>query len=557
MGNVLVLVILLGLGIAGMLAGVDSTERKADKEFRLRLLRSQTAEVPPYVPSAVAPILRLGRIARRVIAACIAVWLFALARWGWVTVAVTILILAGAGYAAYRWRDVIQRRRKVDKPLALALADILRIRDPRAWRRWLRIPANLDDPDAEVRINLPPRWQGIDQERSAITSLVQRRLPGSWEAKWSYSGFNVTFHHPPPPPEHVIYDPGVSAEQHVIPIGKGSRGVWKTIDLRHTPHVIIAAPTRWGKTVFLTGLASHFAHYGGIVDICDPKRVGFLDAFGPRDGIGLDNVRLHTEIDGMMRAISEFYRDMDATYRAKLDGADITDETQFPSRMLILDEMGSLQEMVKYRWRAMQKELPSKDRESKPVTVSEIMYSLWQGGFARFHVVTGAQQANAEVLISSDARDQYGVKIATGPQSVGSWRMLYGLEPKQGTGRRKGDAIVGVGDSLDRIQLSYIGAEAARNLALAGQRPRLSVEAADAGDMPSSVHGQTESEPPIVGNAAGAKIVGLTPGAFVKARQRAPVEGEWRVGGSPAWTRAALVSWQSRRPRAGRVDIPA
>lgn len=249
----------------------------------------------------------------------------------------------------------------------------------------------------------------------------------------------------------------------MVPYGVGKDGKWLHADLTGTtPHVLISAPTGWGKTSFISIFVAWIAGRGGTVDICDPKRIGYLDTFS-----NIPNVRIRTSIETMTDAIMTFRDDMLERYRLREEqGANIEDREQYPVRLLVMDEMGSLIAMMKQYY----DEIKERGDPKNPPWLSAIMMILWQGRYAGFHVITGAQQANAQVLINSDARDQYGLKIAAGPTSHNAWGMMFGPgTPTVNPGQGKGRAVAGVGPELQPVQLAVIDPEQARALALGGR----------------------------------------------------------------------------------------
>jgi hypothetical protein len=315
-------------------------------------------------------------------------------------------------------------------------------------------------------------------------------------------------------------------------------------------------------------LAAHVCRFGGLVDILDPKRIGYLDAFD-----GLPNVRIHTEIDGMIAAIDEFRAEMENRYR--LIEARQAKEGDFQPRVLLDDEKGSLTVAIRQWWKA-----DGGKGEAPPLTSQRVI--LWQGRAAQMYVFTFCQQANLNVIPDSDMRDQYGFRIASGPQSLSSWRMMFS-GPKLRITKRKGRAHVAVGaDDPTPVQLARITPQEARDLAAAGvSHP--AVAARRPADRPAAVPGPARpalapAERPalrlvagaavaeldgghragdqvddlVVGLAAAAELLGMNVEAFRKARRRRPIEGETRAAGQPAFPPSELRAWQSRRKIAGR-----
>jgi hypothetical protein len=454
-----------------------------------------------------------------------------------------------------------KHRKRIVKPLAKGLAPLLGI-TWQSYLKWLFVPIDLDDDDANISIDLPVQWQGATEQTTAITAMINRRLPGQWEANWRHAIYTVELNHPPPPPDSYTYNPALIDRDGFIPIAIGSRAKEYIIDLDgKTPHVGVFASTGWGKTVTIKGIVARARKQGAIIQICDPKRIGYL-CFK-----GVPGITIHTGIDRMLNAIQEFYNEVERRYEVmeELLGKEIVesglipddfslDPNEYPRQVLVLDEMGTLVTDGKMKWKN------DGNTSGTPTFIQNHSRNLWLGRAAKMHVIVGAHEASAEVLISNDLRNQFGMMIAAGPTSLGAWRKMFGNEPKMKTRSKKGAAIIGIGDELTRVQLQYITDEMARSEALSASNVQPDTpNPSPPGDMPASVHGHNGNGSLIVGIKAGAEFLKMTPAAFTKARQREPggiLYGEQREGRSPAWTRDALVSWHSLRVRAGERDIP-
>lgn len=474
----------------------------------------------------------------------------------WHTAGVTLLGIAVAVAWVQKVRAESEHQRTIVTPLRQALAPILDA--PVSDTKWLTVPADLDadessDEGPEVRIQLPPAFAASEDQRAAVNGIVSRRL-GSLEAQWRYSELMVCFRRPPPPPTLVEYDPAVSQTSHIWAPAQGARGKWILIDFNIYPHILICAPTGWGKTVTLDSLISHVSSFGESVDIIDPKRIGFLHYRG------ISNIRIHTDIKSQLETLHAFRVEMERRYVLMENGDETVDPAspkwdrkRYPRRYLAIDEMGSFMQMMLEYWRGMKE----RGEPTRPPWVGDYLYILWQGRAAGCHLIVGAHQASADVLINSDARNQFGAKILAGPQSDESWRMAYGRgTPKMKTAARKGSAAIGIGESLHKGQLVRLNKENAVELARKGDPTSVHVEGGETpppADMPASVPIAADETPWVVGNEAGAAFLGMSPAGFRRARTRAPVDGEQRRGRHPAWTEGMLVSWQSKRPRAGRT----
>lgn len=530
--------------------------------------------------------------------------------WQYRTVTILTLgvaLLTGVVLVWHRWR-ARRYERDVLAPIFDGLAPLLGLSGDEPVREWLSIPRNLDADDARVLVGLPRDFQGSEKQLKDVTALINRRLPsGPWQPHPRFRDFVIEYWPTPAAPSAVRYDEAPDRPLEVIPIGKPTSGAdrWVEIELAAlTPHVLMSAPTGWGKTSTALCLICHTAGRGALVDILDPKRIGYLDAFR-----GLPHIRIHTDIDNMIGATRDFLEEMERRYRLIEAGVARTED--FTPRILVEDEKGSLTVDIKAWWKRQ-------GGKGDPLPMDWQRKILWQGRAARMYVFTFCQQANLNVLRDSDMRDQYGFKIAAGPQSLSSWRMLFG-GPRGRIAKKKGRAFVAIGaDDPEPIQLAWIDADEAREIAAAGAELALAGAAADRarasqdGDVPpvpeprgpaetaGAVPGlgtapasleegpaevrprlrvvpATEAAPAVAAAEPGRQdddelLIGLQAAAdflfgdedddpqdryerFRKARQRSPgrrIPGETRLAGQPAFPRLALLSWQSKRKIAGR-----
>lgn len=551
--------------------------------------------------------------------------------YGWwqhrtLTLVAGAVVVATAGVLAWRRHRAAVYERDVLAPVFDGLAPLLHLSGDEPAREWLAIPRDLEDADSTVVVGLPRTLEANDKQLQAVTAVLNRRLPGGpWEPHPHFAEFVIEYRPAPAAPTSVRYDEAPDRPLEIIPIAQTIRGSrWIEIELAAlTPHVLMSATTGWGKTSTALVMIGHTAGRGALVDILDPKRIGYLDAFR-----GIPHIRIHTDIDNMVNALHEFLTEMRRRYQliehlVITTGASTEEiRRRFQPRILVEDEKGSLTVAIKQWWK-------SQGEKGDPAPLDWEREILWQGRAARMYVFSYAQQANLNVLKDSDMRDQYGFRIAAGPQSPSAWRMLFG-GPRGRITKKKGRAFVAIGyDDPEAVHLAWQDPGPAREMAEAGAELALAWAAADpaadtpfdpaafdpddvsqrapvplvpdarrAADTAPDVLGQgtasegaqrptegradgrpnlrvvdpdadpesiwtgaTTAPAPVVdpdlviGLAAAAELLELDFEAFRKARQREDghrIPGETRVGSQPAFPRLALLSWQSKRPIAGR-----
>ncbi|MFE2936817.1 hypothetical protein [Streptomyces sp. NPDC059278] len=511
------------------------------------------------------------------------------------TVLAAVMVGGPAGYVGHRTRDRRKHFRDLVVPLWMTVADLLDVPKGESIRDWLRVPYALDAENAKVTLRVPRDFRGSDMQRAEITALMERRIPGEWEAEWDWGRFCVTLKHPPAPPKYVAFA-DVLAEALKSPearplVGLGTRGEAVRGDFdQEAPHWALSMGTGAGKSTFLrfviAQLARHTGTDGGVeqIDICDPKRIS-QNAFR-----GVPGVFIHKTAEAWVRQVQEFRAEMERRY----EELDENEKAVFPRRVLVIEEMNSFTRLVQEWWNSIRE----KSDPRTPPIMNDLAFILNQGRQARMHVVSVFQQMNARAAGGSEARDQYGMKVLA-RFSPAAWNMLVGTYPRPKSSRHPGRAIVMVGDDQRTIQMVYMTPEEAREFALNGREllesapasPRTSLNKPGTslpGSTPGFVPGQSpdntgrnghtafvagsdgidrptlravpeptpEPEPePISGLKGGADFLGMELEAFKKARQRDSIPGEFRRGNSPSWTPEALKEWHLNRPRAGARTI--
>ncbi|MGW0713035.1 FtsK/SpoIIIE domain-containing protein [Streptomyces sp. NPDC002643] len=443
---------------------------------------------------------------------------------------------------------------------------------------------------ASVGVRLPKDMNATGDLLTLIQRLVESRFPGQWVMQSNTRKFRLKFVPTKPIPSLVALPDhwiktAKKSKEFAVPIGMVDDKTWSFIELEsETPHTLVAGATGSGKTVTITMLIAWVLLHGGIVDVIDPKRVGFADhRKGKIDLRGLPNVRIHTDPESWEYVVTEYKQSMDRVYADLEAGADIDDRLTYPTRLLVIDEKGAYTRAMRSHWKR-------KGGKGIPPTFDFEDDILQQGRFARHFLAVGAQQANAYVLRSTDARFNYGAKIGAGPQDAMSWRMLFGGK-RQPTPVLKGRGFWSNGAEPVPIQLTYITQEQVQRMAFTGDAlrrewmaertavPAFPVEApteplsAPVGVYQSTdphvpvpgpetssdpgLPGQRVSEPAlIVGLEEAATFLGMPKDAFVTARKRNPIEGETKQGRRPAWNVVDLREWHSKRPRAGKRELP-
>ena len=332
-------------------------------------------------------------------------------------------------------------------------------------KKFVKWPQDPYAVGAKITVRYPQKFSATEQDTKIVPEVINSLVGGQWDADHDHLHNRLVYVRRPLPkklPTSLRYEDHPSDPVDLIKFSQNIDHNWLTIDLTHlTPHVVVSASTGWGKTSILSLIIAHVAARGGLIDICDPKQIGFLSRKAGEFNLGgLPMIRISTELDEMLRTIERFRDEMDETNRKLKAG---TADPDRPLRLLVIDELGTFNAMVIDQWQA-------DGNKGTPTVFRDMRRILWQGRQSGFHVVNAAQQANVNALFgTSDARDQYGLRIAAGPQSDDAWRMLFGRTTKIDSGAIKGRAIVGIGSELTTVQMAQITPTQARKIASRGR----------------------------------------------------------------------------------------
>ncbi|MFE9484634.1 hypothetical protein ACFYNM_39405 [Streptomyces spororaveus] len=411
----------------------------------------------------------------------------------------------------------------------------------------LRIP--LEDDDAKVRVALDA---GLINKNliAELKRLGEARLPeGPWKGVHSEAKLVMEFKHPKRPPADVVYNDDAFHQFPVteVPIGKSAEG-WATLPLAElTPHTVMSATTGWCKTTTANVYLAHVLGNGARAFINDPKRIGFVSAFG-----NLPNVTIRTTAQGWKTANFEFLSEMERRYELIEKYPEIKENPldYFQPWFLVNDERGSYVSDLKDLAKAEEeKGLPSTLRWEKKI--------LWQSRAAGMYMLDLAQQANLPVFIDSDGRDQRMARIASGPQTRSSWVMLFPGIAKKSIPVKKGRAVLGIGvDNVTEIQLARITDEKARAYAQAGIAIAERENAARAKRLADLIGGQSASVPPADTTPSPDKIAPSVPGQSLSGGTQAPGGAQAPADHGPlSFAKPDNTAGESGNDTAGVIDI--
>ncbi|AEH11800.1 hypothetical protein FsymDg_4553 (plasmid) [Candidatus Protofrankia datiscae] len=371
--------------------------------------------------------------------------------------------LAYAGNRAHRRWVHRQHRRRLVQPLMKSLSGPLQLPIGASADKWLIVPRNPAKQGSITRVNLPDHWVGEEYQQLAVHRLIDR-----WsKAPMEVSRVHLTsaprfmeFMPTPQPPDAVEWESSDDPYVMHIGAGPGKAPVYARTET-DVPHLAVVAGSGSGKTTTLTVPLLHNREHGALVDIIDLKRMSFTERKPEHpDGIAGDptrpsrtvsGVRIHTTIEGAIRALAEFIASATAVALMQQEGYSTED---IPARVLIIDEFGSFAGGAKQWWAG-----PGKQKKQSPVPFW-LYVTLMQGRALEHRVVLGAHQLALKLFgdTGSDARDLFSGRILTGTCSAQKWITTYGHVKKPAWDASiKGRGTYGpLGERPDLFQVAYV-----------------------------------------------------------------------------------------------------
>ncbi|MFI9019161.1 helicase HerA domain-containing protein [Streptomyces griseus] len=353
-------------------------------------------------------------------------------------------------------------------PLHDALHQPLGLAEQTDPRRYLHIPKNFTDDDAQIRIDLPTR---LGFSRDVVADLITQKLAlqgvtFSWhpEGRKPYVLVKKTRK---PPALSLFKDPKTrdlvaKAKESAPIIGFGAGGRIVSVDLdAESPHILVNASTGGGKSVTLRCIACQMLHHGSRVFVLDTKRISHPWARGlPGVTYCADVADIHDQlialgIEGRRR--TRVADDLGI-------GADPKDIG--PRLLILLEEVNATMKQLARYWEKIRE---SGDPKASPAldALNEILY---MGRQLRMHVLLVAQSATARALGGPEVREQFSTRILA-RYSVNAWRMLAPeVHPAPKATKQPGRAQVVSGGSARETQILFFTEAEAREWATTGKQ---------------------------------------------------------------------------------------
>ncbi|MFE9403999.1 pRL2-11 [Streptomyces sp. NPDC006530] len=387
------------------------------------------------------------------------------------------------GSAAYMvlTRERRELMREWVVPLHEALVRPLGLAEQTDPRRYLHIPKNFTDDDAEIRIGLP---RSLGFSREVVADLITQKLAlegvtFSWhpEGRTPYVRVKKTRK---PPAKALFKDPKTQelvakAKESAPIIGFGAGGQIVSVDLdAESPHILVNASTGGGKSVTLRCIACQMLHHGSLVFVLDTKRISHPWAHGI-DGVTYcrDIADIHDQL------IALGVEDRRRTRVADELGIDADPKDIGPRLLILLEEVNATMKMLARYW---EKTRESGDPKVSPA-VDALNEILYMGRQLRMHVLLVSQSATARALGGPEAREQFSTRILA-KYSVNAWRMLAPeVHPAPKSTKHRGRAQVVSGGTARETQILFFTEAEAREWATTGK-----TAAAPGGSVPVQLH---------------------------------------------------------------------
>jgi len=307
--------------------------------------------------------------------------------------------------------------------LAEALAEAMGVKD-----KALVAVEVVGRPDAlaptALRVTYPAKFRDEnDNERAKVLDIVHAKMPSSirWKGTWDTENNTLDLERRPKIAESIPAKVPAKSEldPRRIPLGMAEHGEPLVWDRRTAPHLLIAGETGSGKTVLLNLILVSWLLRGWETYIIDGKGTA-LAGFRGFAGVRAIALGEGPDMHDVMLAAEEMMRDR---YRKVRDG--LVEGHELRPVLVVLDEAAEFQKLVTIWWKMEGRE--SKQQPTDPPSVEAWQSIARLGRECQVHLVLGVQQPSAKLLGGgTEARDNFGLRVSTGPTTEQSARMLFG-----------------------------------------------------------------------------------------------------------------------------------
>ncbi|MER6916698.1 DUF87 domain-containing protein [Streptomyces sp. NPDC000594] len=386
---------------------------------------------------------------------------------------ITAVSAAAVGGAVYGLAT--RRRREFTRewliPLHEAISVPLGISELTDPRRYLHVPRNFSDDDAEIRIDVPTHMRFNED---LVADLVKKKLAlENVSFTWRRAGADthLTVKKRQAPPKMLrLSDPGVREilakmpeSAPLIGLGSGRRKVSVDLDA-DSPHVLISAGTGGGKSTILRTICCQFIHNGAHAYVLDFKRISHTWARGvPGVTYCRDIADIH---DALIRLAQEGRRRLALAEQFEDDVLEREPWRVGPRLVILLEEVNATMTQLKWYWAKIRE---SGDPKTSPA-IDALGQILFMGRQVRLHVLLVAQSATARAIGGPEMRENFATRILV-RYTLNAWRMLVPeVSPIPMPSDHKGRVQVVTRGRAQETQVLNLSNAEAREWAMSGTR---------------------------------------------------------------------------------------
>ncbi|MER5201092.1 pRL2-11 [Streptomyces sp. NPDC002755] len=353
-------------------------------------------------------------------------------------------------------------------PLHQALTQPLAIAEQTDPRRYLHVPKNFSDDDAQIRVDLPVH---LRFSRDLVADLITQKLALEGVTfSWHPAGrtpYVLVKKTRKPPAKAAFKDAKVrelvaKAPESAPVIGIGTSGKTVSVDLdADSPHILVNASTGGGKSVILRCITCRMLHNGSQAYILDYKRISHPWARGiPGVTYCADIADIH---DALIELGWEGRRRVRVADELGVDAMDAIG----PRLLILLEEVNATMKQLARYWERTRE---SGDPKVSPA-IDALNEVLYMGRQVRMHVLLVAQSATARALGGPEVREQFATRILA-RYSMNAWRMLAPeIHPAPKSTKHQGRAQVVIGGTASETQVLFFTDAEAREWATTGPQP--------------------------------------------------------------------------------------
>ena len=340
---------------------------------------------------------------------------------------------------------VLHRSRRV-QPMATALATITGTA-PKAISAgvtWNPDYANAKPGDQVAAWRLPAGFKATGKERAAVEDLWRTRtgldLVPQWRTSDERPALVLTRAHELP---RIVYLHSVLEKVEALPEDKTAIGIDDQGQLvcwdwgSESPHGLINAGSRHGKTETEEGMVCQVLRKGGRVTYIDVKRTSIQGLKGLPGLTLCDNPR---DMPGIWAAIQAWGDDLDT----RIDERTKDPTAEFCRDLLVIEEVNQFSEMCDEFWENWPEEdedyrgtilwKPKRAKKTPPIWRVP-KKGVWEGAFVKKNFLTAGQ--NIESATIRGIRNSIGLRLLGGYQPQ-NWKALVGTTPVPAAPPQKG-----------------------------------------------------------------------------------------------------------------------